>query len=265
MSPDSDGTASRRTNYEVQAGVLRALMLRDMKTRFGGFSMWGYLILVLWPIAHVLILVVVMGFRGVPSPLGDSPLVFSATGALPVLMTLYTSNETMKAIVQNKPLLYYPQVKIFDMMIARLIVEIVKNFTGLIIIISILMAAGANPIPPDPFTAVCGYLAGMFLGIGMGTINIGIVSFFPGWIIGYIVIRVGLYLSSGVFFLPHLLPEQIYSVIKWNPLAQIIEWVRIGYYPQMSAEVDYSYVLLMAATCLAIGLLMERFIVRRNN
>lgn len=79
------------------------------------------------------------------------------------------------------------------------------------------------------------------------------------------MIRVGLYLSSGVFFLPHLLPEQIYSVIKWNPLAQIIEWVRIGYYPQMSAEVDYSYVLLMAATCLAIGLLMERFIVRRNN
>lgn len=265
MSLHVDSTASHRTNYEVQAGVLRALMLRDMKTRFGGYSMWGYLILVMWPIAHVMILVAVMAFRGIPAPLGDSPLVFAATGALPVLMTLYTSNETMKAIIQNKPLLYYPQVKIFDLIIARFIVEIIKNFTGLIVIAAILVSVGADPMPADPFTAVCGYLAGMFLGIGMGTINIGIVSFFPGWMIGFIVVRVGLYIAAGVFFLPNMLPDQIYYIMKWNPLTQIIEWVRVGYYPELSVEVDYYYVLLLAASCLTVGLLMERFVVRRNN
>jgi len=263
MSLSADGMAPHRSNLDVQAGVLRALVLRDMKTRFGGFSMWGYLILVLWPVVHVMVLVAIMAFRGLPSPLGDSALVFAATGALPVLMANYTSSETMKAIVQNKPLLYYPQVKIYDLMIARFIVEIVKNFTGLIVIVAILVAAGADPRPPDPFTSVCGYLAGMLLGIGMGAINIGIVSFFPGWMMGSIALRILLYLSAGVFFLPNMLPDQLYSIMKWNPLTQVVEWVRIGYYPELSVEVDYSYVMLVAATCLTIGLLMERTVVRR--
>lgn len=51
-------------NYlDVYLRVLSALMLRDMRSRFGG-NYWGYLIQVLWPCAHLAILVFVMTFRG---------------------------------------------------------------------------------------------------------------------------------------------------------------------------------------------------------
>jgi capsular polysaccharide transport system permease protein len=220
MSSSVESLAPLRSKAEGYAQVIRALMLRDMRTRFGG-SHWGYAVLVMWPVAHVMILVAVMGFRGGASPLGDSALLFVATGAVPVLMCQYISNETMKALAQNRPLLYYPQVKIFDVMIARFIVEIIKGFTGLLVVLAILVGLGVDPTPDDMWIAVTGYLASILLGIGLGAVNIGIVSFFPGWMLGYILVRILLYITSGVFFLPNMMPEQIYSIMKWNPLTQI--------------------------------------------
>ncbi|WP_264045475.1 ABC transporter permease [Methylobacterium flocculans] len=247
---------------EIYAHVIRALVLRDMRTRFGG-SHWGYAVLVLWPVAHIFVMVGVMAFRGQPSPMGDSPLLFVATGCVPALTFQYISREVMKAVTANKPLLYYPQVKIFDVMLARLIVEIVKGFTGLLIVIAILASLGVNPIPLEPSMAIGAYCAAILLGVGVGSVNIGIVSFFPGWQLGYIIVAITIYLSCGIFYLPHLLPDQLYNIMKWNPMVQIVEWTRLAYEPNLGVEVDYMYALLVGASALSIGLLMERTLVRR--
>lgn len=254
----------KKNPIDVYMHVLRALMLRDMRTRFGGGSYLGYFILVMFPVTHIFLLVVIMAFRGLPSPMGDSTALFVATGAVPVLMFQYISNEVMKAVSANKPLMYYPQVKSFDVMFARIIVEIIKGFTGLIIVLSILFAAGINPIPVDPFVSICGYLAAILLGIGFGTINIFIVSFFPGWMLGYIVVRISMYITAGVFYLPSMFPEEIYSIMKWNPAVQLVEWVRLGYDPNLTIEVDYLYVLMFGGGSLMIGLLLERTVVRNR-
>lgn len=239
-------------------------MLRDMRTRFGG-SHWGYAVIVLWPVAHVFLIVGIMAFRGLPSPMGNSPVLFVATGAVPCLMFQYTSREVMQAIIKNRPLIYYPQVKLFDLVIARFIVEVVKGFTALIVVIIILILLGLDPTPDDVALAIGGYCASILLGLGIGTINIGIVSLFPGWIIGYILVTVSIYISSGVFFLPNLLPDELYSVMKWNPMVQIIEWVRLGYNNSLGVSVDYYYVLMWGFGSLTLGLIMERTIVRRNS
>ena len=163
----------------------------------------------------------------------------------------------------NKPLLYYPQVKIFDVMLARLIVEIVKGFTGLLIVICILAALGVDPIPAEPSTAIAAYCVAMLLGIGIGSINIGIVSFFPGWQLGYVIVTISVYLSCGIFYLPHLLPDQLYEIMKWNPMVDIVEWTRLAYEPNLGAEVNYMYVVLFGLSSLSLGLLSERTLVRR--
>ncbi len=36
----------------------------------------------------------------------------------------------MKAVLVNRPLTYYPQVKLFDLILARVLVEIVTGFLG---------------------------------------------------------------------------------------------------------------------------------------
>ncbi|WP_082507885.1 ABC transporter permease [Methylobacterium sp. Leaf113] len=254
--------SSKRSDLGVYAEVIRALMLRDMRTRFGG-SYWGYVVVVLWPVAHIFLMVAIMLFRGVPSPMGNSPILFVATGAVPSLVFQYTSREAMKAIVVNRPLMYYPQVKAFDIMVARFIVETIKGFQGLLIVVAILLFLGVDPTPADPAMAIGGYFMALLLGLGMGAVNIGIMSFFPGWLWGYIVVTILIYATSGVFFLPHMLPSEIYDLMKWNPIVQIIEWVRLAYNPSLGVRVDYPYVIGWGLGSLCVGLLMERTIVRR--
>jgi capsular polysaccharide transport system permease protein len=254
--------ATKRSDFEVYANVIRALMLRDMRTRFGG-SYWGYVVVVLWPVAHIFVMVAIMVFRGMPSPMGNDPILFVATGAVPALVYQYTSRESMKALLVNRPLMYYPQVKAFDIMVARFLVETVKGFQGLLIIVSLLLILGVDPVPSDPIMAVSGYTMALLLGLGVGSVNLGIMSFFPGWLWGYIVITIIVYTTSGVFFLPHMLPTELYDIMKWNPVVQIIECVRLAYNPQLGVTIDYNYILGWGVGTLWLGLSMERFVARR--
>ena len=263
MITDRQVQAPRRSRMDAYLQVLHALMLRDMRTRFGG-SYFGYAVVVLWPVVHTFILVAIYVFRKVPAPVGDSQALFFASGAVPVLIFQYISREVMKSVLMNKPLTYYPQVKNFDVIFARILVEIVTGFLGLMLVFVILVAIGVDPRPADPVMAVGGYLAAILLGIGIGTINVGIAAFFPGWLMGYALFGLIMYVASGVFVLPNYLPEQIYEILKWNPAMQIVEWVRLGYYPGLQVQIDYMYIILFALTSLSLGLLLERHVLRKR-
>jgi len=195
--------------------------------------------------------------------MGGDPILFVATGAVPALVFQYTSRESMKALTVNKPLIYYPQVKTFDIILARFIVEIIKGFTGLILVAIILLCLGIDPVPEFPALSLGGYCAAILFGLGVGSVNIGIMSFFPAWLWGYMLLSILIYVSSGVFFLAHMLPDELYGWMKWNPVVQIIEWVRLGYNPQLGVSVDYYYVLGCGFGSLSAGLVMERIFVRR--
>lgn len=255
-------TVRPRTFTESYLRVLHALILRDMRTRFGG-THWGYAIVVLWPVCHIFMLVLIYTFRNVPAPIGESRALFFASGAVPVIAFQYISREVMKAVMQNKPLTYYPQVKLIDVIFSRLLVEIVTGFLGVLTVSAILAASGINPIPADPYTAACGYIAAILLGLGIGTVNVCIAAVFPAWQIGYILFNILMYLVSGVMFLPHYLPEQIYSFLKWVPTVQIVEWVRLGYYPDMGVTIDKTYTILFAMAAFVIGMLLEKHYVRK--
>jgi len=249
------------TRADVYVQVLSALMLRDMRTRFGG-SMWGYVAQVLWPVAHVVIITSIMALRGIPNPLGDSTLIFVASGAVPVLASQYIAREMMKGTMMNRPLTYYPQVKMFDVIVSRAIVEIIGSFMGVCIVASFLVACGVDPIPAQIMPALSAYLLALFHGIALGMINVSIVAFFPGWQIGFILVQILLYLSSGIMFVPSYLPDQIYSLLKYLPLVNIVEASRLGYYPGFFVQPDYLYTFVIIIIMLNVGLLSERYVVR---
>ncbi len=243
--------------------VVHALMLRDMRTRFGG-SLWGYAVVVLWPCVHIFMLIAIYTFQHLPVPIGNSPPLFFATGAVPVLIFQYVSREVMKAVIANRPLTYYPQVKLFDLILARVLVEIVTGFLGLIVVMSLLVALGVDPRPVDNFIAVTGYLAAILLGIGVGVINVAIVGFFPGWLIGYALFNVVMYLASGIIFMPSFLPDKIYYWLKFNPALQLAEWIRSAYYPSAGLRIDYLYVVMFGLTCMSVGLLLVKHVVSKR-
>ncbi len=69
---------------------------------------------------------------------------------MPVLVFQYISREVMKSVIMNRPLTYYPQVKMFDLIFSRILVEIVTGFLALLVVSSVLVIIGVNPVPAQP-------------------------------------------------------------------------------------------------------------------
>jgi capsular polysaccharide transport system permease protein len=262
VEPPAHRVSDRPSPVDSYLLVLNALILRDMRSRFSA-SYWGYLIQMLWPVAHVLVIVTIMAFRDMDSPMGESPLLFVASGAFPFLAFKYISREMMKGYGVHKALTWFPQVKRVDTMVARGTVEICSSFMGLGVVCLFLLCMGVDPVPVDITMSMTGYLAAILMGLAVGSFNVGLVSIFPFWAMLYVVLAIALYLTSGVQFMGCYMPEPIYALLKWNPMVQIVEWVRLGYEPNLPVTIDYLYVFGWIFSAATAGFLLDRYVVAR--
>ena len=87
---------------QAQRNVLTALILRDIKTRFG--SAPGFLIAIAWPLSHILILVAINVWTGRIAPYGESAILWFAVSTTPFMIVSYTSRFMMFGLVMNRPL-----------------------------------------------------------------------------------------------------------------------------------------------------------------
>ncbi|NRB41803.1 MAG: ABC transporter permease, partial [Pseudomonadales bacterium] len=112
-----------RSSWQIQQAVIKALLGRELKTRFGGFKL-GYAWVLMEPLAQILVLVVVFsaisraGFQGVDFAL------FFAAAILPfnLFSTIFSGGSN--AVQANQGLFTYRQVKPFDAFFTRLILEV---------------------------------------------------------------------------------------------------------------------------------------------
>ena len=242
----------------VQANVISALMLRDVKTRFGGKAA-NYLIAVLWPLSHIVILMLAYTFMGRPPPLGDSAALFFATGLLPIMIFQYSSRLMMQAQMINAPLLNFPIVTFLDIVIARAMLEVITGFAVTAVLASILYGFDVDIVPRHPAEAAAALAATLFLAVGIGVLNCVITKFVKVWMFVYILIVIIIYITSGILFIVETLPRMYRDVLVWNPGVQLVEWFRSAYYEGYGeTTLNRPYVVIIALFCLAIGLTAER-------
>jgi capsular polysaccharide transport system permease protein len=79
------------------------------------------------------------------------------------------------------------------------------------------------------------------------------------WIMGYHLTVVILWITSGVYFVPHALPEPLRYIISFNPVVHGVEWMRSAYYEGYGTSfIDKPYIIGYGAFWLCAGLLLER-------
>ena len=259
----SSPVGGQPSGLSIQMHVLQALMLRDMRTRFGG-SHWGYIVAVVWPCAHIFVLVAILTFRGLQSPLGGNVILFVATGTTPYITFMYMSRKVMEGVGMNKPLIYFPRVSLYDVIISRVIVEVITAFATTLCVIAALMALQVDVVPVYPTEALFAYFVTILISVGMGIINANIIVYFPGWAMGYILLIIGGYSTSGVFFVPEYMPAQVYNVLSWNPVLHCVSWFRSAFYPHYGEDVAKLYALGSGFVLVAVGLMLERFVTRHR-
>lgn len=253
---------SKPSPLDVQLQVLSALMLRDIRTRFGR-TIWGNAIVVLWPTAHVMILVTIMAVRHMSPPLGESLVLFIFTGMTPMVVFIYLSRKMMEGVMVNRPLLSFPDVKFFDICLSRAIAEVLNLAASVTLTMLILVVIGVDPIPEHPATAIAAVCGTFLFALGMGFINANVVILIPPYAIGYALVVILLYGLSGVFFVIDGMPQELYNAFLWNPMVHAIMWFRSAYYPGYGDEISPMYLMMTGGLLIFIGLVWERLLTRK--
>ena len=133
MSEASFLTPHRPRRFPMLRAVF-ALMLREMTTTYGR-SPGGYFWAIAEPVAAIGLLSLAFSMFMRHPPLGQSFILFYATGFLPLAAYQHMSGNIGMAIRFSRPLLAYPTVTYFDAIVARFLLSIITQAVIFIIVI----------------------------------------------------------------------------------------------------------------------------------
>ena len=248
----------------IHARVVHALILREIKTRFGREQI-GYIWAVIEPMLYVSIFFVLYKLTGRSNASGMPITLFLLTGAMPFVIFRNTLQRSMVAIQSNRPLLTFPQVTPLHLVIARALLEMATTTVAFILLV-IAIASATGPVRiEDPLGVLLPFLLMGLFGFGAGAAFGALLPLFPsiGQIVPTVLLR-PLFFMSGLFFTAEMLPEHLRNIAIVNPLLQMTGMIRSAFfYEYDSAYTDISYVLLFTLVVLCVGMMMQRALRKR--
>jgi capsular polysaccharide transport system permease protein len=244
--------------FKIQMRVIRALILRDMRTRFGR-SFFGWVIMVLWPLTHLAFLLAAYLLAHRIAPFGTDVTVFAGTGILPYILCFYPARMIMLCLVQNQPLLLFPIVSPIDIVVARTILEIVNAFWVICVFCLALYIAGIPFLPHDYITAILAVLATIYLGFSIGFFSAVMFKIVRLWIVVQVGALILAYILSGAFVPVSFAPTWAQDLLWFNPLLHCVEWLRSAYYDSFGESLlSRTYLIGYSTVTLASALVLER-------
>ena len=249
--------------FSVQLDVVKALILRETRTRFGTAQLgylWSFIEMGLW----IGTFWAMYHFAGRSTPNNMDIVGFISTGIVTFQLFRSTASRCESAINGNKALLYYPQVKFIDLFISR-------GFLEFATLVSVFFIINGLSFFFVDFKGVSNFLvliSGMVLSALLGMASGMVVS--AASIFSETIKRLSgplmrpLFWVSGIFFTAHMLPSKIREYLLYNPILHCIEMVRSGWYPVYNYQYyDIGYVLFFIAILFALGLTLSRAARRR--
>ncbi len=244
----------------IQKRVLAALLLRELKTRFRvGTSRIGYLWVILETTGFLVVFTAGFALMHASRVDGIQVVPFLITGFGPFLVFKSIPDRCLYAIESNKGLLAYSHVKPLDFMIARAILEL---FTFVVVMTIIFVGAyfiGMSDLPEHPVRLLGDVFLAAGLGFGLGLIvaSVNIKTAIAESV--YEVIARVMFVISGEFYVPEMMPQQFRQWVLLNPLLDITEAARASYTDSFTHVYgNYTYPVCCTLVLIFIGLIMER-------
>jgi capsular polysaccharide transport system permease protein len=233
--------------------VIRALMAREMATRFGQYKL-GLFWMLLEPLLGVIVIGIIIGSlaeRSVP----EIPYPFFLLNGM-LLLKLFTGpmNSAINAIGANQGLLVYPAVKPLDPFLARFLFELVTAAFSFVLFCSISMWIGVEVSLGSLQVLAAGYLLTWLTGCGFGLIFGVAVCYYEEVEKIVQVLQRPLLFISAVLFPTSALPVSTQEMLFLNPLVHNIELSRkalFPHYPVDGANLFYPFV--FAVISLSMG------------
>lgn len=239
----------RSSPLSTQFRVIGALLLRELHTRYGRENI-GYLWLIGEPLmlASVMALLHSSGHTAYGSDI--RPLPFIIVGYTTYIMFRGIVNRSDSALTSNAPLLYHRMVTIFDIVVARALLEAAGTFLAYSVLMALLWSLGLVSLPARPLYLYAAEALMFWYALGNSMI-IASISFHNRTVerlvhpYSYFMIPL-----SASFFQVSMVPEPYRSWLLLVPLPHIMELARYGQF--QSANLDYCSPWYVVAACLLL-------------
>ncbi|HKC17728.1 MAG TPA: ABC transporter permease [Steroidobacteraceae bacterium] len=235
----------------IQGRVMHALLLREIITRFGRENL-GVIWLVGEPMLFTSGIVTLWSMVTLHHGSAIPIVAFAVTGYSSVLLWRNCATHAAGAIAQNKSLLFHRNVRIVDVLLTRIVVEI-GGATGSFIVLSLLFIyIGWMPMPDNLLKVLFGWTMLAWFGTSLALL-IGAATAFSELVprlwnpVSYLMFPI-----SGAAFMVDWLPERLQNIVLLLPMVHGVEILREGYFHNaVAAHYNLGY---MASCCLILSL-----------
>ncbi|NIF03059.1 ABC transporter permease [Pantoea sp. Acro-805] len=249
-----------RSGFEVQQAAVKALFLREIRTRFGKYRL-GYFWAILEPAAHLLILLTIFGYvmhRTMPD---ISFPVFLINGIVPYFLFSNISKRSISAIESNQGLFNYRPIKPIDTIIARVALESVIYAAVYILLMITLTLSGENVIVTNLLQLIFAWLLLIIFSGSVGIIFMVAGKTIPETQRFLPIILKPLYFISCIMFPLHSIPKEYWSFFLWNPIVHAVELSReavVTGYVSDGVSLQYLFICTLATLFLSLSLYQNR-------
>lgn len=234
----------------IHMRVIGAVLMRELHTRYGRENI-GYL----WLIGEPLMLgsIIALLHSGYPAHGPIHPVALTVVGYTIFIMFRGIVSRAEGTLSANLPLMYHKMVTVFDIALARALLELAGTFLAFVILAAVAISLDYMTFPVRPLAMLGGIVYIFFYSFGLAMIIVGgahdnrllerLVHPFT-----YFMIPL-----SGAFYQIEWLPEPYRTYLLYNPFPHMFELLRYGVFE--AAPLKYVNFTYMTATCLVLNLL----------
>lgn len=243
----------------VTVAVWQAIFLREALDRL--FDMrFAWFWLLAEPVMHIGFMVFIFTVLRVRAIGNADAMVWIMVGMLAFFLFRRTAVQATHAVDSNRPLFAYRQVKPFDPVIARAVLEAI--LLAIITVILLLGAAllGHLAVPDDTLLVLAAAFGLWLFGLGYGLIAAVLMELIPEAEHVLNILMLPLYLISGVIIPVATIPVPYRDLLMLNPIVHGLELVRLGFFPYYHSApgLSVNYLYAWALVSLFVGLLLFR-------
>ncbi|MCG8492420.1 MAG: ABC transporter permease [Sneathiellales bacterium] len=243
-----------KTAFAIHLRIVWALIIRETRTRFGRQKI-GYLWAFILPLLQIAVFYGIRSYAGRITPVGMPLELVLVTGFIPWFLFSDTRSQCTNSIRGNRNLLTYPLVTVYDVVIARMILEFATKIVVFCLLLALANVALETEINVHDavgciFMATCLAIFGMAFGHIVSCLSFYIRAL--NEVVGA-CFRV-MFFTSGVFFIISDLPAAFRDIVLLNPAAHMIDQFRGFYFTSYAAR--YSNIEYILQSLLVILIIM---------
>lgn len=249
-----------KEGVRVQLRVIRALLMREILTRYGRHNI-GFLWLFVEPMLFTLGVTALWTFAGMHRHSSIPIVAFAITGYSSVLLWRNMPSRCVNAIEPNLALMYHRQVKVIDIFASRLLLEAAGATISFIVLSIVFCSLGWMKPPQDVLKMMIGWVMlawfGMALAIFLGALSARNDLVEKFWApTSYL-----LFPLSGAAYMVDWLPQRGQELVLWLPMVHAVEYIREGYFGSaVKTHHNLAYMAAFALALTALALAQERII-----